>query len=501
MKRWMALFALLLCMATVAVTAEEWHDAGQKGCQWSFNEEDGNVLRFKGGPIPDYTYGENIPWYNDPELGIGDSKGTMIWKVSLESGVTEIGSRSLSGLENFRSIEIFGKVTRIGNHAFMNDGVLESISLPDVLEIGEYAFNECYSLHDISLPLVKKINDYAFSGCVHLTTISLPSIETLSENAFASSSLTSVTIHGVTFDLSSDKANQIRLNCTADNTANDVKKLLENAGYSVEIVHDYLETPDQKPSYGVPGWTGGYRCTRCKCWQDGKDHTVPAWTASPEPKCTPTPGPESSINPSETTTPVQTIKPAETPSTTPEPSSESVPVTGITLNLTEHTMYAHSSTPETVQLTAVVFPENATMKRVIWECSDPYLASVSADGLVTLKTKKKSYFTVRASATDGSGVTAECRINVLKKTGKIKKLQLKPKKNVKLKKGQKITLTAVRTPSYLYNNKLKWTSSNKKIAKVSSKGVVTAKKKGTCVITVTATDGSKKSASVKITVK
>jgi len=49
--------------------------------------------------------------------------------------------------------------------------------------------------------------------------------------------------------------------------------------------------------------------------------------------------------------------------------------------------------------------------------------------------------------------------------------------------------------------KVKYTSSNKKIATVNQKGVVKAKKKGTCKIFVETTDGSKIKKVCKITVK
>ena len=72
-----------------------------------------------------------------------------------------------------------------------------------------------------------------------------------------------------------------------------------------------------------------------------------------------------------------------------------------------------------------------------------------------------------------------------------KKITLKPKKKYKL--NIKIT------PNNATNKTLKYTSSNKKVAKVSKKGVITAVKKGKSIITVQTTDGSKKK--IKITVK
>ena len=75
------------------------------------------------------------------------------------------------------------------------------------------------------------------------------------------------------------------------------------------------------------------------------------------------------------------------------------------------------------------------------------------------------------------------------------------KKSLTLKKGKTTTLKTTIAPSYATNKNIKWTTSNSKIATVSSKGKVTAKKKGTCYIIATAKDGSKKSAKCKIVVK
>ena len=68
--------------------------------------------------------------------------------------------------------------------------------------------------------------------------------------------------------------------------------------------------------------------------------------------------------------------------------------------------------------------------------------------------------------------------------------------------GKKITLKASVLPKNALNKKLKWKSSNTKVATVTQSGIVTLKKKTggkKVIITVTAQDGSKKSASWKIT--
>jgi len=69
-----------------------------------------------------------------------------------------------------------------------------------------------------------------------------------------------------------------------------------------------------------------------------------------------------------------------------------------------------------------------------------------------------------------------------------------------LKKGRTKTIKVKISPSNATNKKLKWSSSNTKVAKVNSKGKVTAVKNGTAVITATAKDGSKKKVSCNIIV-
>lgn len=69
-----------------------------------------------------------------------------------------------------------------------------------------------------------------------------------------------------------------------------------------------------------------------------------------------------------------------------------------------------------------------------------------------------------------------------------------------LTKGKSKTLKVTISPSNAANKSVKWTSSNKKIATVSSKGKVTGKKVGTAIITVKAKDGSGKKATCKVVV-
>ncbi|MGN1416191.1 MAG: cellulase family glycosylhydrolase [Oscillospiraceae bacterium] len=85
-------------------------------------------------------------------------------------------------------------------------------------------------------------------------------------------------------------------------------------------------------------------------------------------------------------------------------------------------------------------------------------------------------------------------------TVKVKTLKLTASK-VAMTVGKTYTIKSKITPSDATNQKLSYSSSDSKIAKVSSKGVVTAVKEGTATITVKTTDKSNLSAKLTVTVK
>ena len=147
------------------------------------------------------------------------------------------------------------------------------------------------------------------------------------------------------------------------------------------------------------------------------------------------------------------------------------------------------------QLIATVMPDNATNKNVVFESSDKKIASVDANGLI--KAKKVGSTTVTVTTEDGR-YTARCKVKVTKQI-KVTGVKLK-KTSKKLKKGKTYQLKAVVKPSNATIKTVTYKSSNKKVATVSSNGLVTAKKKGTATITVKTKDG-KYTAKCKITVK
>ncbi len=165
-----------------------------------------------------------------------------------------------------------------------------------------------------------------------------------------------------------------------------------------------------------------------------------------------------------------------------------VPVTGVSLNKSATTLTVGAS--ET--LTATVAPASATNKAVTWSSSNPAVASV-ANGTVTANAPGTATITV---ATADGNKTAGCTVTI---TQPVTKLMISPSKST-IGKGRSLALSLDVLPANASNQKVTWSSSNPKIAKVDSKGVVKGLAKGKVTITATAQDGSGKVAKCTIAV-
>ena len=121
------------------------------------------------------------------------------------------------------------------------------------------------------------------------------------------------------------------------------------------------------------------------------------------------------------------------------------------------------------------------------------VSSYTRDGAVTLKAQKKTGKT-KLTVTLAGGAVKTVNVTIQKGTVKTTKISGVPKK-ITLKKGKKQTLAPILAP-ITTQQKVTYTTSNKKVCTVTKSGVITAKKKGTAKVTVRS--GSKK---VVITVK
>lgn len=157
---------------------------------WSLNDETGELIISGTGDMYDWTSATS-PWY---------SYRTMIKKVIIGDGVTSIGNYAFQNCNVFESITIGKDVTRIGDCAFYSCKLITSIVIPEgVTQIGAKAFYQCTGLKEVNIPYgVTVIGDSTFLNCTSLTSIVIPdSVKTIEKMAFIScKALTDVEIGG-----------------------------------------------------------------------------------------------------------------------------------------------------------------------------------------------------------------------------------------------------------------------------------------------------------------
>lgn len=159
------------------------------------------------------------------------------------------------------------------------------------------------------------------------------------------------------------------------------------------------------------------------------------------------------------------------------------------------------SAKELVNIYKGVNVEGAFNQRMTVTVKPEETTSSSTTDHTTRGTSSSATTATNTTATTASS-TKETQVQPTTATPAIKVQSVKlNKKSATVYTGRKITLKATVSPSNAKNKSVSWTSSNVKVAKVSSKGVVTGSKKGKATITAIAKDGSKKSAKCTVTVR
>lgn len=152
---------------------------------------------------------------------------------------------------------------------------------------------------------------------------------------------------------------------------------------------------------------------------------------------------------------------------------------------------------ETLQLNAIISPDNASNKTLNWTSTNPSIASVNASGLVTAIAEGKTQ--IIATTTDGSNLSAICEITVNKQFISVSKIRITPS-TARITVGQTLNLSAAIAPDDATNKAVKWSSTNPAIATVSESGAVSAISEGDVIIIASTQDGSNLSATCQVEV-
>lgn len=179
--------------------------SGECGQSLTWSLSDSGTLVISGtGAMYDYDPGA-APWY--------EATGS-IRAVSVENGVTSIGSNAFRYCAELKTVSIAATVTGIGACAFEGCDSLEGVYISDLaawcgivfadrsanpLESGHLLYLNGKLLEKLVIPSsVKNINDFAFARCESITELSVPgTVDRIGEMAFdCCSNLTSAVMSG-----------------------------------------------------------------------------------------------------------------------------------------------------------------------------------------------------------------------------------------------------------------------------------------------------------------
>lgn len=161
-------------------------------------------------------------------------------------------------------------------------------------------------------------------------------------------------------------------------------------------------------------------------------------------------------------------------------SVDPVDPTGVSLDKTDVSLVVGQS----VTLTAVVEPEDASDMSVTWSSSDPSVATVD-EGVVVAVAPGTAVITASTS----NGLTAQCAVTVEPLIIYATSISL-DLNAIDAEIGSTFTLTATVLPDDTTDKTVAWSSSDETVATVDQEGNVTVIALGGAVITAATTDGS-----------
>ena len=459
-------------------------------------------------------------WGRGTNLSYGAFGGCSNLKtVNFEAGSTIVCAALFMGCDGIEEIELPDTITEIGDSAFKNCKNLDRITMNNGIEILESsAFEDCFSLTTINIPntvkaisnstfqdctsltevhlsnILKEIPASTFSGCKKLTTINFPStLTTIGNSAFSGCESLPEAI--LPSGVEKIESNAFK-NCKALKKAalpDTVSSIGSSAFYGCEALTDItlgskLKKIESQTFYGcivlpsivIPynvttiGDSAFVNCTKLTQITVPRNTTSIASNAFSYPKKMTMYGPSDCY--AQTYASGKGIKYV----------TQDIHATSVSLDSTEKTAERYDD----FQLTATIAPLNFT-DAVVWTSSNEEVATVSDTGYVEICGVGTAVITVTAG-----NVKDACKITVPQLIDWIEF----DEDEIELKAGQTYQLKPYISPSDATNKKLKYTSSDTKVAEVSASGLVTAKSEGEAKIRAAATDGSDEYAVCYVTV-
>ena len=173
-----SVMSLVSAKETNVVSSGDTYSGTTGDCTWTYDEDTETLTISGNGKMGNYDYYNNAPWHE---------YSYKVKSVDISNGVLSLGSFCFSNFENLVEVTIPNSVTSIGNCAFDNCISLKSITMPDSVKyMGDYTFSGCVNLSKVIFSNnIKYIGVKSFSKCAKLVDITVPNgVTRIFSNAF-----------------------------------------------------------------------------------------------------------------------------------------------------------------------------------------------------------------------------------------------------------------------------------------------------------------------------
>lgn len=345
----------------------------------------------------------------------GFAECSSLDNVTFPTSMTSVASNSFSDCTALRKLDLGQNLLIIGPSAFENDKALEGIEIPSTLYgLGVASFKNCTSLPYVEVKSISSVGKEAFMGCTGLKWISLSDKTTsLGENSFAGcNNIAYVKSYATT-------APEGLVNFPSEVVTNGT--LFVPEGYEDDYTYsatweDWMNIKPLTENVLVSSITLSQTEANMKATETlplsatvGSENAVNKsliWKSSNEAIATVSAGGVITANAVGNAT--ITAIAADGSGVKATCDITVVPTLAESISLDQPTLTLKKK--RTAHLVATISPVTTTNKSLTWKSDNPEIATVDNEGNV--KTLTAGETTIKVSANDGSGITAECHLTV-----------------------------------------------------------------------------------------
>lgn len=449
--------------------------------------------------------------------------------VQLPIHLTVIAGWTFDSCHSLESIKLPENISEIGEHAFYGNKSLKGIKLPNKLQtIGGWAFQNCNSLTGIYLTEdITTIGNMAFNGCNSLTSIfyNPKNAKFLDDYAFNcgygdSSKLETIVFGKYVESISTTTFGQLSIDriITLNSTP---PTCVQNAFENIDKTKPLFVPKDCYPAYwSAPIWSEFQNIIEIEknivsislpksvdILLDSTFQFSPSLTpqdptlkelfwesSNPSIACVDQKGCVKALSNGSATITAKAIDGSDVECSCIVNIGVKK-VDSIQLSSTEIILKKN----DTMNISCIISPADASNIRTIWKSEDENIAVVreNNDGTATILGVKEGNCIITATTTDGSNLSASCKVTVEPTLAESITLN---QTEISLEATETATLVATILPELTTDKSVIWKSSNEAVATVDEYGVVTAVALGEAIITATTIDSSNLSATCKVTV-